>query len=81
MIAHVSGLDSFIDGHSHSTVNEKQVVCADGETTILTQAGEYLKHIGIMVIDYETGEIQSDLINCEEILKTVKNKDGSETKW
>lgn len=79
VIAHVSGLDAFIDGHSHSTVNEKQVVCADGETTILTQAGEYLKHIGIMVIDYETGEIQSDLINCEEILKTVKNKDGSET--
>lgn len=79
VIAHVSGLDAFIDGHSHSSVSGKQVACADGGTTILTQAGEYLKHIGIMIIDYETGEIQSDLINCEEILKTVKNKDGSET--
>lgn len=79
VIAHVSGLDAFIDGHSHSQVRENQVVCADGDTTLLTQAGEYLNAVGIMVIDYDTGDIQSDLISCEEILKTVKNKNGTET--
>ena len=79
VIAHVSGLDAFIDGHSHSEVSGQQILGADGEPVLLTQTGEYLNNVGIMVIDYETGEIQSDLIVCEDILKTVKNKDGTES--
>ena len=79
VIAHVSGLDAFIDGHSHSEVGGQQILGADGEPVLLTQTGEYLNNVGIMVIDYETGEIQSDLIVCEDILKTVKNKDGTES--
>ena len=79
MIADVSGLDAFIDGHSHSEVSGQQILGADGEPVLLTQTGEYLNNVGIMVIDYETGEIQSDLIVCEDILKTVKNKDGTES--
>lgn len=79
VIAHVSGLDAFIDGHSHSEVSGQQILGADGESVLLTQTGEYLNNVGIMVIDYETGEIQSDLIVCEDILKTVKNKDGTES--
>lgn len=79
LIAHVSGLDAFIDGHSHSEVNGKRVPDANGDAVLLTQTGEYLNNVGIMIIDYETGEIQSDLIVCEDILKTVKNKDGTET--
>lgn len=79
VIAHVSGLDAFIDGHSHSEVNGKRVLDANEDAVLLTQTGEYLNNVGIMIIDYETGEIQSDLIACEDILKTVKNKDGTET--
>lgn len=79
VIAHVGGLDAFIDGHSHSVVSSKQVTCADGKTTLLTQAGEYLNQVGMMVIDYDTGAIRSDLISCEEILKNVRNRDGTET--
>lgn len=79
VIAHVRGLDAFIDGHSHSEVSGQQILGADGESVLLTQTGEYLNNVGIMVIDYETGEIQSDLIVCEDILKTVKNKDGTES--
>lgn len=79
VIANVSGLDAFIDGHSHSMVRQKQVTSADGTTTLLTQAGENLNKVGIMVIDYETGEIRSDLIDCEELQKTVTNKDGSKS--
>ena len=79
VIAHVCGLDAFIDGHSHSEVSGQQILGADGEPVLLTQTGEYLNNVGIMVIDYETGEIQSDLIVCEDILKTVKNRDGTES--
>ena len=79
VIAHVRGLDAFIDGHSHSEVSGQQILGADGEPVLLTQTGEYLNNVGIMVIDYETGAIQSDLIVCEDILKTVKNKDGTES--
>lgn len=79
VIAHVSGLDAFIDGHSHSEVNGKRVLDANEDAVLLTQTGEYLNNVGIMIIDYETGEIQSDLIACEDILKTVKNKDGTES--
>lgn len=79
VIAHVSGLDAFIDGHSHSEVSGKEITNADGTATLLTQAGEYLNNIGIMVIDYDTGDIRSDLITCEEKLKTVKKRDGTET--
>lgn len=77
VIANVSGLDAFIDGHSHSMVRQKQVSGANGTPTLLTQAGENLNKVGIMIIDYETGEIRSDLIDCEELQKTVTNKDGS----
>lgn len=79
VIAHVSGMDAFIDGHSHSTIPGKSVMCADGTGVHLTQTGEYLNHLGIMIIDYETGEIRSDLISCDEIVDTVKNRDGTET--
>lgn len=79
VIANVSGLDAFIDGHSHSLVRQKQVPSANGAPTLLTQAGENLNKVGIMIIDYESGQIRSDLIDCEELQKTVTNKDGSKT--
>lgn len=79
VIANVSGLDAFIDGHSHSMVRQKQVSGANGTPTLLTQAGENLNKVGIMIIDYKTGEIRSDLIDCEELQKTVTNKDGSKS--
>ena len=71
VIANVSGLDAFIDGHSHTTV-EGTVV----NGTLLTQTGEYFKHIGMMLIDGETGEITTDLISFEEILDTLKDENG-----
>lgn len=79
VIANVSGLDAFIDGHSHGLVRQKQVPSANGMPTLLTQAGENLNKVGIMIIDYETGEIRSDLIDCNELQKTVTNKDGSKS--
>jgi len=65
-IANVSGLNAFIDGHSHSTVEGKKVTGKDGNEVLLTQTGEYFDSIGMMVIDAETGEIKTDLIGFKE---------------
>ncbi|MBQ7001387.1 MAG: 5'-nucleotidase C-terminal domain-containing protein [Oscillospiraceae bacterium] len=75
-IANVSGLNAFIDGHSHSTVVGKDVADKDGNNVLLTQTGEYFDAIGMMLIDGETGEISTDLISYAEILATVVDENG-----
>ena len=75
-IAKMSGLDAFIDGHSHSTVEYKEVSDKDGETVVLTQTGEYFNAIGMMLIDGETGEIKTDLISYSEITEPVVDENG-----
>ncbi len=76
-IANVSGLDAFIDGHSHSTVVGDKVADKDGNEVLLTQTGEYFDRIGLMVISGETGEITTDFIEFKEILETVKDEEGN----
>ena len=75
-IANVSGLDAFIDGHSHSTVEGKLVADKDGKEVLLTQTGEYFDRIGLMVVGAD-GTIKTDFIEYEEILETVKDEDGN----
>ncbi|MBQ7886366.1 MAG: bifunctional metallophosphatase/5'-nucleotidase [Clostridia bacterium] len=77
-IANVSGLDAFIDGHSHSTVEGKLLAGKDGENVLLTQTGEYFGRIGMMVIDAETGEIATDFIELVELTETAKDADGND---
>ncbi|MBQ3003367.1 MAG: bifunctional metallophosphatase/5'-nucleotidase [Clostridia bacterium] len=67
-IAGVSGLDAFIDGHSHTVIKGEAVKDKDGNDVLLTQTGEYFNRIGMMIIDAGSGEITSDFIECEEIL-------------
>lgn len=50
VIAHTTGLDAFIDGHSHSTVEMKQVKDKAGNTVVLSQTGCYFSTIGEMTI-------------------------------
>ncbi len=76
-IAGVSGLNAFIDGHAHSTVEYKEVAGKDGNPVVLTQTGEYFNAIGMMVIDGETLEITTDLIGYEELTEVVKGEDGN----
>ena len=71
LIANVSGLNAFIDGHSHSTVVAKEI-----NGTLLTQTGEYFDGIGMMHIDGETGEITTDLIGYTEITEVVVDENG-----
>lgn len=65
-IAGVSGLDAFIDGHSHTVMESDPVKDKDGNDVLLTQTGEYFNRIGMMVIDAGTGDITTDFIECKE---------------
>ena len=78
VIANTTGLDAFIDGHSHSTVVGKAVADKGGNDVWLTQTGEYLGAIGLMVIDAQTGEIKTELIDTAEVTEPGKDKDGED---
>jgi len=55
IIAGVSGLDAFVDGHSHTALSEGMIVQdKDGNDVVLAQTGEYLKNIGMLTLDGET---------------------------
>lgn len=76
-ISNVSGLTAFIDGHSHSTVQGKEVSGKDGESVLLTQTGEYFDRIGLMVISGQTGEISTSFLHYNELTDTVKDEAGN----
>ena len=76
-IANVSGLNAFIDGHSHSTVEAAEIQDKDGNAVVLTQTGEYFNRIGMMVIDGETGAITTDFIEYAEITEPAVDEAGN----
>ncbi len=51
VIANTHGLDAFIDGHSHSTVEMKFVKDSTGKDVLLSQTGCYFAAIGCMTLD------------------------------
>ena len=67
--------EAFIDGHSHSTVEGKEVTGKDGNAVLLTQTGEYFGGIGMMVLKAD-GTIATDLIGYEEILEGQVDENG-----
>ena len=78
VISNLSGLDAFIDGHSHSVVEGEMITDKSGNNVLLTQTGEYFNRIGLMVIDGDNGKITSDFIEYTPIENQVMNPDGSE---
>ena len=50
VIANTTGLDAFIDGHSHTVVPQETVLNKSGEPVILTQTGCYFSNIGEMTL-------------------------------
>ena len=61
VIAHTSGFDAFIDGHSHTVMENKQVQDASGKAVTLTQTGSYFANVGEMTIA-AAGTITTKLI-------------------
>ena len=66
VIANTAGLDAFIDGHSHSTVEGKMVADKDGDSVLLTQTGEYLNTVGKMTISAD-GSLSTQLLTAEDL--------------
>ena len=65
VIAHTSGFDAFIDGHSHTVMENKQVQDVSGKAVTLTQTGSYFANVGEMTIAAD-GTITTKLIPTHE---------------
>ena len=62
VIAHTTGFDAFIDGHSHTVMENKQVADASGRMITLTQTGSYFANVGEMTIAPD-GTISTRLVS------------------
>ena len=66
VIANTTGLDAFIDGHSHTTLPMEEVTDEEGNTVILTQTGSYLDAVGQLTIAAD-GTITTELLTAEDL--------------
>ena len=66
VIANTPGLDAFIDGHSHTTIEYREVADKAGNPVVLTQTGEYLGAVGRMTISAD-GKITTRLLTAEDL--------------
>ena len=62
VIAHTTGIDAVIDGHSHDETPSTSFTAADGKDVLITQTGTKLKHIGKMTISAD-GTLTSELVD------------------
>ena len=70
VIANTTGLDAFIDGHSHTTIPMEEVTDEGGNTVILTQTGSYLDAVGQMTIAAD-GTITTQLLTVENLAEVT----------
>ena len=75
VIANTVGLDAFIDGHSHSTVEGKEVTDKAGNPVLLTQTGEYFNAIGKMTIteDGISTELITDYTGSDSTVAAIQD--------
>lgn len=66
VIANTTGLDVFIDGHSHTTIEMETVADQTGAPVILTQTGSYLNAVGKLTISAD-GKITTELLSGEDL--------------
>ncbi|MBP9997527.1 MAG: bifunctional metallophosphatase/5'-nucleotidase [Lachnospiraceae bacterium] len=78
VIANVSGLDAFIDGHSHTVMECENVKDKDGKDVVLTQTGCYLSNVGVMKI-LSDGTIETKLVQDYE--REDENVAAMEQEW
>lgn len=62
VINNTTGIDAFIDGHSHSVIDEEGVKNADGESVLWAQTGTKLTAFGKLVIGMD-GNLSLSLIS------------------
>lgn len=76
VIANVEGLDAFIDGHSHTVIDNEPVKDKSGKEVILTQAGSYLNYVGLVEIndDGVTSSIISSYENTDADVALIEDE-------
>lgn len=79
VIANTTGLDAFIDGHSHTTMVAQKVADKAGNEVILTQTGSYLDTVGKMTIS-EDG-ITTELLTDSEGVAKDATVEAIEESW
>lgn len=69
----VEGIDLIVDGHSHSELPEGMLV----NNTLIVQAGEFDKNLGIVELVYQDGEITNTatLLTKEEAAELAEDED------
>ncbi|MBR6700687.1 MAG: 5'-nucleotidase C-terminal domain-containing protein [Firmicutes bacterium] len=70
VIANVAGLDAFIDGHSHTTLEMEKVTDKNGDIVILTQTGSYMDTVGKLTIS-AGGVVSTTLLTGEELVDII----------
>ena len=72
VINNTTGIDAFIDGHSHTLMEKNIVKSKDNKDVLLTQTGCYLDGFGVMDISKD-GNIKTTIVNkIEESDDSVK---------
>lgn len=66
VIENTTGIDVFLDGHSHSTVESEEIANKDGDIVIVNQTGEKFDNLGKITINNDTGEITAVLISSDD---------------
>lgn len=62
VIAHTTGIDVVLDGHSHSVIDEQTVENRDGNAVLLASTGTKLEHIGRLTIRPD-GSMHTENVN------------------
>ena len=76
VIANTTGLSAFIDGHSHTTMEQQMVKTKDNKECLLTQTGSYLSAFGEMKITKD-GTFSTRLLKDSEFVnQAVKQMEG-----
>ena len=74
VIANTTGIDAFIDGHSHTTMESEYVTDAAGNEVLLTQTGCYLDTLGQMTVSVSSDgsvSIETDLLTFDDLYETI----------
>ena len=78
VIAHTTGFDAFIDGHSHTVMECEWVKDLSGKAVALTQTGSYFANVGEMTIKAD-GSIATQLVPTYDGLDSAVA--GIQTEW
>lgn len=66
VIANTTGIDAFIDAHSHETIAENEYANADGEMIPLTSTGTKFANFGVMTLN-EDGTYTTELVSPSSV--------------